>query len=138
MFGVLKNRRVQIGVLTVGALLAVALWPETTPVDSATVERGRIVVTVDEEGQTRVHDRYVVSAPVSGRVLRIELEPGDPVKEGEVVARVRPEMAALLDPRTRAEAQAALDSAQAVLGRARADEQRARTTLKRLERPGRR
>jgi HlyD family secretion protein len=133
VFGVLGNRRVQIGVLIVGALLAVALWPETTPVDAAAAERGRIVVTVDEEGQTRVRDRYVVSAPVAGRVLRIELEPGDPVKEGDVVARVRPEMPALLDPRTRAEAQAALDSARAVLGRARADEQRARTTQKRTE-----
>lgn len=133
MLGVLKNRRIQIAVLIVGALLAVALWPETMPVDAAAVARGAIVVTVDEEGQTRVHDRYVVSAPVGGRVLRIELEPGDPVKDGDVVARVRPEMPALLDPRARAEAQAAVDSAQAVLGRARADEQRARTTLKRTE-----
>jgi hypothetical protein len=48
VFGVLKNRRVQIGVLIVGALLAVALWPDTTAVDAAAVERGRIVVTVDE------------------------------------------------------------------------------------------
>jgi len=133
VLGVLKNRRIQIAVLIVGALLAVALWPETTPVDAAAVARGAIVVTVDEEGQTRVHDRYVVSAPVGGRVLRIELEPGDPVKDGDVVARVRPEMPALLDPRARAEAQAAVDSAQAVLGRARADEQRARTTLERTE-----
>jgi len=133
VLGVLKNRRIQIAVLIVGALLAVALWPETMPVDAAAVARGAIVVTVDEEGQTRVHDRYVVSAPVGGRVLRIELEPGDPVKDGDVVARVRPEMPALLDPRARAEAQAAVDSAQAVLGRARADEQRARTTLKRTE-----
>ena len=56
---------------------------------------------------TRVRDRFVVSAPVAGRVLRIELEPGDAVKRGQVVARVRAEAPPLLDARTRAEAQAA-------------------------------
>jgi HlyD family secretion protein len=90
------------------------------------------MVTVDEEGVTRVRDRFVVSSPVSGRVLRIELEPGDAVKRGQVVARVRAEAPPLLDERTRAEAQAAIESAQAALGQARADEQRTRATLVRL------
>jgi HlyD family secretion protein len=134
MPGWLKNRRVQFAALFIGALLAVALWPDTIPVDAATASRGRIVVTVDEEGRTRVRDRFVVSAPVAGRVLRIELEPGDAVKRGDIVARVRPEMPALLDPRARAEAEAAIDSARAVLGRSRAEEQRARTTLARADR----
>jgi len=60
-------------------------------------------------------------------VLRIELEPGDPVKRGQIVARVQSEPAPLLDPRSRAEAEAAVESAKATLGRARAEEQRART-----------
>ena len=69
--------------LVVGGLLAVALWPATIPVDVVDrAARGPLVVTVDEEGRTRVRDRFVVSAPVAGRVLRIELEPGDPVKRG--------------------------------------------------------
>jgi HlyD family secretion protein len=88
-----------------------------------------LVVTVDEEGVTRVRDRYIVSAPVSGRVLRIELEPGDRVKRGQVVARLRAELAPLLDARTRAEAEAAVESARAALGRARAEEQRVKATL---------
>jgi HlyD family secretion protein len=75
-----------------------------------------------------------VSVPVSGRVLRIELEPGDSVKRGAVVARVRAEAPALLDARTRTEAEAAVESARAALGRARAEEQRARTTLAQLQR----
>ena len=78
---------------------------------------------------TRVRDRFVVSAPVAGRVLRIELEPGDRVTRGQVVARVRAEAPPLLDARTRAEAQAGVESARAALGRARAEEQRARATL---------
>jgi HlyD family secretion protein len=130
----LTNVRVLIGVAVVGGLLAVALWPTTVPVDTAVVERGALAVTIDEEGRTRVRHRFVVSAPVTGRVLRIELEPGDVVKRGEVVARVRAETPALLDTRTRAEAQAAVESARNTQGRARAEEQRVRATLAQAER----
>jgi HlyD family secretion protein len=125
----LLNRRLWIAAVVVGGLLAVALWPKTIEVDTAAVARGPLVVTVDEEGVTRVRDRFVVSSPVAGRVLRIELEPGDAVTRGQVVARVRAEAPALLDERTRAEAQARAESARAALGGARAQEQRARATL---------
>jgi HlyD family secretion protein len=76
----------------------------------------------------------VVSAPVSGRILRIELEPGDAVRLGDVVARIQPEAPALLDTRALAEAQAAVEGADAALGRARADEQRLRAALAQAER----
>jgi HlyD family secretion protein len=130
----LLNRRVLISVAVVGGLLAVALWPTTIPVELGAVSRGPLMVTVDEEGMTRVRDRFIVSSPVGGRVLRIELDPGDTVKRGQIVARVRAEAPPLLDERTRAEAQAAIDSARAALGRARAEEQRARATLAQLQR----
>lgn len=130
----LFNRRILISVAVIGALLAVALWPRAAPVDVGAATRGPLVLTVDEEGMTRVRDRFVVSSPVGGRVLRIELEPGDAVKRGQVVARVRAEAAPLLDERSRAEAQAAVESARAALGRARAEEQRARATQAQLQR----
>ena len=130
----LFNRRVLISVAVVAGLLAVALWPKTLPVEVETITRGALVVTVDEEGTTRVRERFVVSSPVAGRVLRIELEPGDAVKRGQVVARIRAETPPLLDERTRAEGQAAIESARAALGRARADEQRGRATLAHLQR----
>jgi len=130
----LFNRRVLISVAVVGGLLAVALWPTSVPVELGTVSRGPLVVTVDEEGMTRVRDRFVVSSPVAGRVLRIELEPGDVVTRGQVVAHVRAEAPPLLDERTRAEARAAIESARAAIGRARAEEQRARATLAQLQR----
>ena len=98
---------------TAGGLLAFALWPTPVDVDVAAVSRGPLVVTVDEEGRTRVRDRFVVSAPVAGRVLRIELEPGDRVRRGDVVARVQAEVPPLLDVRTSAEARAAIDVARA-------------------------
>src|SRR4029079_12610436 len=71
---------------------------------------------------------------VSGRVLRIELEPGDCVTRGQVVARVRAEAPPLLDARTRTEAEAVVESARATLGQARADEQRAKATLEQTRR----
>jgi len=130
----LAHWRLGLGVAAVGGLLAMALWPETLEVDVATVSRGPLVVTVDEEGRTRVRDRFVVSAPVAGRVLRIELEPGDRVKRGDVVARVRAEAPPLLDARTRAEAQAAADSARAMIGQAQAEAQRAEAAREQAER----
>jgi HlyD family secretion protein len=130
----LLNRRVLVSAAVVAVLLAIALWPKTVAVETAAVSRGHLMVTVDEEGVTRVRDRYVVSSPVAGRVLRIELEPGDAVKRGQPVVRVRAEAAPLLDERSRAEAQAAVDGARAALGRARAEEQRARTALAQVQR----
>lgn len=134
MLRLLRNVRLWIGAAVVGGLLALALWPRAIPVETAVVARGPLLVTVDEEGRTRVRDRFVVAAPVAGRVLRIELEPGDPVKAGDIVARMRSETPSLLDARSRAEAQASLESAHAAVGRARADEQRARATLAQAER----
>ena len=130
MWRLLTNRRVLMGAALVLALLTVAMWPETIPVEVGPVSRGPLVVTLDEEGETRVHDRFVVSAPVSGRVLRIDLEPGDTVVRGKtVIARVQADAPPLLDARTRAEAEAAVDTARGALGRAQAEEQRARASL---------
>ena len=129
MLRLLANRRVLVSAAIILGLFAIVLWPTTVQVDVATMSRGPLVVTVDEEGVTRVRERFIVSAPVSGRVLRIELEPGDRVKRGQVVARVRAEASPLLDARARAEAEAVVESARAVLGRARAEEGRAKATL---------
>jgi HlyD family secretion protein len=134
MFRWLTNRRVWFFLLVTAGLVAVAMWPETVPVDVAAVTRGPLVVTIDEEGETRVRDRFVVSSPVTGRVQRIELEVGDTVTAGQIVARVRPEAAPLLDARTRAEVQAAVEAATATAGRARAEEQRAKNALAHAER----
>jgi HlyD family secretion protein len=134
MLRILTDRRVLLSAAVVGGLLLVALWPTAVAVELARVTRGPLVVTIDEEGRTRVRERFVVGAPVAGRVLRIELEPGDRIAAGDVVARLRPEAPALLDARTRAEAVAATQSAEASLGRARAEEQRARTALAQAQR----
>ena len=93
---------------------------------SRAVEQGAMQVTIDEEGETRVRERFVVSAPVMGRVERIELEPGEPVVRGKtVVARLTPAAAPLIDVRTQAELAAAVEAARAAVGQARAELTRA-------------
>ena len=134
MLRVLMDRRVLLSVAVIGSLIAVALWPSAVVVDVADVTRGPLVVTVDEEGRTRLRARFVVSAPVTGRILRIELEPGDHVALADAIARMQSESPALLDARTRAEAVAAVQSAEAALGRARAEDRRAQATLAHVQR----
>lgn len=129
-----KYWRLLATVAVVAGILAVALWPEPIDVDVATVTRGPLLVTIDEEGETRVRERFVVSAPVAGRVERIELEPGDPVSRGTtVLARVAPAAPALLDPRAQAELGAAVEAARAAVGLARAERDRSRATLDRAQ-----
>jgi HlyD family secretion protein len=96
--------------------LIFAFRPQAVPVDFAEVTRGRLTVTVDEEGETRVRDVFVLSAPVAGRVQRIEIEVGDEVVAGEtVVAEIDPVDPTLLDARSETEAQAAVRAAEAEL-----------------------
>ncbi len=125
----LSDRRVWLSAAALSSLAAVAFWPQATRVDVAQVSRGPLVVTVDEEGRTRVRDRFVVAAPVAGRLLRIELEPGDRVTRGAIVATLQPEPPPFLDARTRAEAVAAVESAAATLEHTRAEERRTHTAL---------
>ena len=126
--------RVLVAVLVVGGLLAVALWPQTTAVSVETVVREPLTVTIDEDGRTRVRDRFVVASPVPGEVMRIGLEPGDRVERGRtVLAVVRPNAPVPLDARTRAELDASLAGALAARGRAEAEVERARTSLERLD-----
>jgi HlyD family secretion protein len=141
MLRLLKNPRVLVPVLVVGAVLAAALWPQSMTVDVVAVARGPLRVTIDEDGETRVRDRFVVSAPVAGRLNRIELEPGDAVTAGRtVLARITSADSPLIDPRTRSELTAAIEAANAAVGQARAvrartvaELDRARTTLRRQQ-----
>ena len=130
---VLKRIRLLIGVLIVAAIVTLAMWPEAVTVDVATATMGPMQVSIDEDGETRVRQRFVISAPVAGRVDRIELEPGDPVtREKTVVARMAPVSSSLLDPRTRAELNAAVEAARAAVGQAQAERERATAALERV------
>ena len=122
------------------ALVAWGLWPRAKPVEVARLSVGALVVGFTEEGRTRLRDRFTIAAPVNGELQRIELEPGDPVQIGEVVAVLHPARAALLDPATWADAEARLQAAeaeqvaaQAALDAATSTRDRAQRTLARIE-----
>lgn len=93
-------------------LLTMWLSPTPTRVDVAGVSREAMTVTVDGEGRTRVRDRYVVAAPVAGRLRRILLRRGDTVKSGQLIAQIDPLPLSPLDPRQRAEAVARVNAAE--------------------------
>ncbi|MEO1209612.1 MAG: HlyD family efflux transporter periplasmic adaptor subunit [Cyanobacteria bacterium J06638_20] len=76
--------------LAIAVLLALVLRPAPLLVTVAAIERGALAVTVTEEGKTRVQSRYVVAAPVDGRLLRVDLDAGDTVTAGQLVARIDP------------------------------------------------
>lgn len=122
--------KIALVVLVIAAIVWWVMTPAAVPADFVEVARGDLQVTVNEEGRTRVRDRFVVSAPLPGRMQRIELEPGDPVVAGKtVVARFQPSDPALLDVRTRAELEARVRAAESALGGARADRERIRAEL---------
>jgi HlyD family secretion protein len=118
-----------IGLVTAASIVWL-FWPRAVPVDFATVERGRIALTVSDEGQTRVKDVYVVSAPVPGLMRRITLEAGDEVVANTTVtARIEPSDPSFLDVRSEAEARAAVQAAEAAQKLALASVRRAEAEL---------
>lgn len=127
-----KYLRLAVAVMVVIGILAVAAWPQSTVVDVASVTKGPMQVTIDEDGETRVRQRFVISAPVAARLSRIELEPGDRLVRGKtVLARLAPVQSSLIDPRTRSELNAAVDAAKAAVGQAQAERERAAASLER-------
>jgi HlyD family secretion protein len=119
------------------ALIVIAFLPSPITVESARVTRGPLQVVIAEEGEARAHDRFVIAAPIAGRLTRIDLHDGDPVSLNQVVAVISP---LPIDQRERAELTARAQAAEAVkrsvdeaVERARADHEQAKRDLRRAE-----
>lgn len=124
----LKSRTMVIGAvgLLVVLFMLYSFWPRAMIVDMGEATRGPMIVTIDEEARTRVRDAYVVSAPVTGRLLRVDVEPGDMVTGREtIIARMLPANPSVLDVRTEEQAQAAFDASEAALTLSHAEVNRA-------------
>lgn len=123
------NWRRRVGLAWLGLLIAAALvygfWPQPTSVDVAKAKRAPLEVSVEEEGKTRVIDRYIVASPVAGLAQRIERKVGDSVKQGTPLLSIEPLMPTALDPRERAQARARVAAAEAGLRAAEAQAQAA-------------
>ena len=117
---------IAIASLLVAGLLAWGFWPRPVMVETVLAKRSPMTVTTDEEGRTRVIDRYRISAPVDGVACRLQLDVGDPVTEGQVLFGITPLQSRVLDPRSRAEAQARVAAARAALESARQDAEAAK------------
>ena len=113
--------------IALSAVLAVAFWPRAIDVELATVDRGMVREELVDEGRTRMREVYVVAAPVSGRLLRVAVEPGDAVRAGEGVARMTRGATGFLDARIEAEARASLTAATARRAAATAERELAAT-----------
>lgn len=117
-----RNRRLgpfvigSLIVLAVAAALYTALRTPPVPVDLGKVGRGAMQVTIDDEAETRAHDVFVVSAPINGRLLRVEPEPGDQLVAGKsVIARMVPATPDFLNARTLDETRARVRSLEALV-----------------------
>ena len=119
-----------IGWIGLAVIIVIALvfgfLPQARWVDVATVSNGPLQVTVEEEGKTRVIDRYVISAPVAGYARRIELKVGDSIKQGQALLDLDPLRPHVLDARSRAEAKARVAASEAALQAARQNAQAAK------------
>ena len=113
--------------------LAYAFWPTATPVDTARVTRGPMAVGVTDDGVTRAEEYYVVSAPVTGYLSRIELEPGDRVTRGTLITTMTGRPSSPIDPRSTQELRGALASTQAAASGVQASLMQARRDLARAE-----
>lgn len=115
----------------IAGALVYAFLPQPVPVDLAVLERGELLVTIDGDGQTRVREVYVVSSPVSGRVMRIESHVGDEVVANKtLLATIEPGDPTFLDRRARAQAEAQIKASEAALQLADAEQARAQAELK--------
>ena len=122
------------GAVLVAGLIIAGLWPQPVPVETASATLGRLRATVNEEGKTRIRQRYVISAPVAGQLRRVDFKAGAEVKAGEtVLAIIDPVAPNLLDARARSLAEARRDTAAANLEKARAEHDFASSELRRFK-----
>lgn len=127
-----KTRTWIIGGIALAATAALLVWafaPRPLQVELATASVGRFEITIDQDGKTRVHDRYVISAPLAGQLSRIALREGDAVEHYAVLATLAPTLAPMLDTRTAAELAIRVETTDAMVARAQTRIERAKVAL---------
>ena len=118
------------------ALLGVLTWslqPRPIPVETVSIDRGIVRSTLIDEARTRMHEIFIVSAPINGELLRVTVEPGDAVKKGETLARLSRNRAEFVDARTDASTQSLITAAESRLRAATAALEYATLELERAQ-----
>src|SRR5215471_11068852 len=122
------------GAMVVAGLIIAGLWPQPIPVETAPATQGRLRATVNEEGKTRIRQRYAISAPVAGHLRRVDFKAGAEVKAGQtVLAIIDPLAPNPLDARARSLAEARRDTAAANLEKAKAEHDFASSEMRRFQ-----
>ncbi len=111
------------------AAIVYAFLPKPIPIDAARVARGALQVAIEEDGKTRLRDRYVISSPLAGKLQRIKLRAGDRVLAGQTLATIEPADPELLDPRELGQAEARVKAAKAALDKSGAQLKSAEVAL---------
>lgn len=123
-----------LGIAALITLVLLGLRPEPVVVETALVSRGVMRTTVSAGGRTRIHDRFVIAAPVSGKLARLQLRRGDEVAAGALITRIESRPLEPLDPRQRGMAEARLTAAEAAQREVDALVEKARIALNQSER----
>lgn len=118
-----KHPLITLIAVIITLLLGWGFWPQPVMVEATAVTHAPLTITIEEEGRTRVIDRYVIAAPVDGVTCRLQLHVGDTVTQGEPLLSITPLASQVLDPRSRAQARAKVEAAESAL---RAAEEQAR------------
>lgn len=119
MFAAIRNHPfITLFSVIVAVMLVIGFMPQPVLVETVEVTRAPLMVTVEEEGRTRVIDRYVISAPVSGVTCRQQLKVGDKVQQGQILLTISPLESQVLDARSRAQAEAQQQAAEAAFNAA--------------------
>ncbi|GBE04277.1 macrolide export protein MacA [bacterium BMS3Abin09] len=125
------------GLIIIAALIIAAIiygfLPKPVSVETVNIKKGYMKVDIEEEGRTRVMNRFIVSAPVAGYALRINLNVGDLVNKGDAITQLEPLRSNVLDPRNRAAAEASIKAAKANALAAKADSEFAQKELDRTK-----
>ena len=115
------------------AILGWAFYPKPFDVDVAEIHVGNFERTIEESGKTRLRDRYIISAPVAGKLARLTVREGDVVQAGQVVALLWPAPPPLLDERRLQEQREQVAAAEASVARANAGLQKSELVLLQAE-----
>ena len=118
-----------VSLVAVGLVMAWAFAPRPVEVEAATASRGLFERSIEEDGKTRLRERYLISAPLGGRLARISLREGDVVCSGDVLATLTPAFSPMLDERTVRELGARIETVQAMVQRAATRIQRAQVAV---------
>jgi len=110
-----KHPAITITAMLIIVLLVWGFWPQPALVETIAVKRAPLIISVEEEGHTRVIDRYIISAQVDGVACRLQLNVGDPVKKGQILLNITPLESQVLDPRSRAQTEAKAAASKAAL-----------------------